>query len=95
MELAENPLNEVEKLLISANAVLCGEQCPNSGCEDTVSAVDHAGGGMLYVSHESDRLGTASRSESGETDGCVVSPSAADVWGDEPDEIVPDEIDVP
>lgn len=72
----DNPLSEREKRIIEANAELQGEECPDPDCDLTVKVVDLTDDDTLYVSHEEDRVGMASRSPRGETDGCRISPEA-------------------
>lgn len=66
--LPESPLSDREERIVEANATV--ESCPECGRD--VEAVDVLSDGTLYVSHEGDRVGTASRSPRGATDGCRV-----------------------
>lgn len=70
-----NPLSTEEQRIISANAGLIENGCPNPDCELTPDVADVSPDGRLYVSHEEDDVGLDSRTERGETDGCLIAPS--------------------
>jgi hypothetical protein len=73
MNVPSSPLTEREKRIVQANSEIEGE-CPNPDCDLTVDVCDLTSDGVLYVSHEEDGVGLASRTDRGETDGCRVSP---------------------
>lgn len=66
-----NPLTTREERIVDGNSALQGEECPS--CGRTVDVVDLTDDGTLYVVHESDGVGLASRSPRGETDGCRLT----------------------
>lgn len=68
-----NPLTERESRIIEANGLDMTE-CPNPECDLTPEVCDLTSDGTLYVVHEEDGVGMASRTPRGETDGCRVPP---------------------
>jgi hypothetical protein len=68
-----NPLTTREERIVEANAHL-PESCPNPDCDFTPEVADLTQDGTLYIVHEEDGVGMASRSPRGETDGCRIDP---------------------
>lgn len=69
----ENPLSDREQRIVEANAQLGeSEECPAEGCDLTPHVCDLTEDGTLYVAHEEDGVGLASRTPRSETDGCRV-----------------------
>lgn len=66
-----NPLTNREQRIIEANAHLI-ESCPNPDCDLTPEVADLTSDGTLYIAHEEDGVGLASRTPRGETDGCRI-----------------------
>lgn len=66
-----NPLTDREQRIVAANAHLPGE-CPNPDCDLTPEVADLTQDGTLYIAHEEDGVGLASRTPRGETDGCRI-----------------------
>jgi len=79
VERPENPLTDRQERLVAANAHL-PDACPNPECDRTPEVADltrsasgeGGRGGQLYIVHEEDGVGLASRSSRGETDGCRI-----------------------
>ena len=46
--------------------------CPNPDCDLTPEVADLTQDGTLYIAHEEDGVGLASRTPRGETDGCRI-----------------------
>lgn len=66
-----NPLTNREQRIVEANAHLPGA-CPNPDCDLTPEVADLTQDGTLYIAHEEDGVGLASRTPRGETDGCRI-----------------------
>lgn len=70
-----NPLSTEAQRIVKVNAGMLEDECPNPDCDLTPDVADVSPDGRLYVSHEEDGVGLDSRTERGETDGCLIAPS--------------------
>lgn len=90
VERPENPLTDRQDRIVEANANL-PDECPNPECDLTPEVADltrsasgeGGRGGQLYIVHEEDGVGLASRTPRGENDGCRISAANDPTLGGE------------